>query len=173
MNVNWSEVLLPSMPLLEIIVRGSCSYLALFVILRVLLKRQAGTVGVTDLLVLVLIADAIQNAMSGDYHSVGDGVLLVCVIVFWSYTLDWLSFRFPALSRLMQPSSLLLVKHGRMMRDNMARELISKEELIRELRKHGVEDVRQVKRAYMEGDGNISVITYEGKVEQPEASKPF
>ncbi|MES4786098.1 MAG: DUF421 domain-containing protein, partial [Nitrospiraceae bacterium] len=96
-TIDWSRIFIPDTPLFEIILRGTLVYLSIFFLLRVLLKRQAGTVGIADLLVVVLIADAAQNAMANDYHSVTDGLLLVATIVFWSYALDWIGFRFPAI----------------------------------------------------------------------------
>jgi uncharacterized membrane protein YcaP (DUF421 family) len=171
-DVDWSALLLPSTPLLEIFVRGSAAYLTLFALLRFVLKRQAGVVGITDLLVVVLIADAIQNAMSGDSHSVTDGILLVATIVFWSYALDWLGYHFAPVGRFVHPSPLPLVKDGKMLRRNMRREFITEEELMSTLRKQGAESVEDVKAAYMEGDGHISVITYSGqksRADQPTA----
>ncbi|MFL5593175.1 MAG: DUF421 domain-containing protein, partial [Gemmatimonadaceae bacterium] len=79
-QVDWHSVFTPKTPLLEVFVRGTAVYLALFLLLRLILKRQSGTVGVTDLLVVVLIADAAQYAMSGGYESVPDGLLLVGTI---------------------------------------------------------------------------------------------
>src|SRR5947208_15768790 len=99
--VDWGQVLRPNTSLLEIIVRGTIVYLALFALLRCVLRRQNSALGVTDLLVIVLIADAAQNAMAGSYTSVSDGVVLVAVIVFWAWFLDFLSFHFPALERLL------------------------------------------------------------------------
>src|SRR4051794_24523835 len=95
-QIDWSRMLTFETPLLEIFLRGTLTYLALFALLRLVLKRQqGGMMGVTDLLVIVLIADAAQNAMADDYTSVPDGVLLVVTIVGWSYALDWLGYRFP------------------------------------------------------------------------------
>lgn len=85
--VDWRSVFVPKTPLLEIVVRGTVVYLILFAMLR-FGKRQTGSLSVTDLLVLVLIADASQNAMAGDYKSVPDGILLVATIIFWSFALD-------------------------------------------------------------------------------------
>jgi len=59
---------------------------------RIILRRESGGVGMTDLLVIVLIADAVHNAMAGDYHSVPDRLLLGAKLIFWSFALDWLTY---------------------------------------------------------------------------------
>src|SRR5881409_2972210 len=87
-DIEWKNVVLLIIPLIEIILRGSVMYLSLFILLRVILKRQGGTLGMTDLLLIVLLADASQNAMAGEYKSLPDGIMLVATIVFWSYALD-------------------------------------------------------------------------------------
>lgn len=68
-DLDWQQMFVPQTPLIEIVIRGTIVYLALYTMLRVVLKRQRGGVGVTDLLVLVLIADASQNAMADGYRS--------------------------------------------------------------------------------------------------------
>jgi len=156
---DWNDVFVPSLPVLEVIVRGTIMYLVLFTMLRVVLKREAGAVGVTDLLVIVLVADAAQNAMSADYTSITEGIVLVAVILFWSYALNWLGFRVAWIGRLVHPPPLELVKDGRMLRRNMGKELISEEELMSQLRQQGVDDIADVRSACMEGDGHISVVT--------------
>jgi uncharacterized membrane protein YcaP (DUF421 family) len=158
---DWGRMLAPSTPLLEIVVRGTLMYLGLFVILRTVLKRMSGTVGITDLLVVVLLADAAQNGLADDYVSILDGLALVATIVFWNYALDWLGFRFPALQRFIHPPALLLVRDGTMMRRNMRRELITEDELRSELREQGIEDLSRVKSMWMEGDGAFSVVCYD------------
>lgn len=163
--VDWKAMLVPDTPLLEIAVRGTLVYLSLFLLLRVILKRESQGLGVTDLLVVVLIADAAQNAMADDYRSIPDGILLVAVILFWAWFLDWVSFRSPRLDRLLKPQKLPLVRDGRRLRKNMAKELITEEELDSQLRLQGIEDVARVKVAYMEADGGISVITTDGSTE--------
>lgn len=159
MNVDWHGMFAPETPLLEIFIRGTILYLGLFLMLRFVLKREAGTVGITDLLLIVLLADAAQNAMAGDYHSITDGLFLVATLVFWAYTLNWLGYHFPAIQRLVHPPSLLLVKEGQMMLRNMRHELVTRDELESMLREQGVDDIAQVKEAYLEGDGKISVVT--------------
>ena len=149
-------------------------YIALFVLLRIILKRQSGSLGMTDLLLITLIADASQNAMAGEYKSLPDGIVLVSTIIFWSYALDWLGYKFSWFSRLIEPPPLPLIKDGKLLRRNMRRELITEEELMSQLREQGLDDFGKVKEAYIESDGRISVVPDEqanrGKVERK--SKP-
>ncbi|MFB3816443.1 MAG: DUF421 domain-containing protein [Candidatus Methylomirabilales bacterium] len=160
-GVDWAGVLLPATPVLEIVVRGTLTYLVLFLILRLVLKRETGQVGITDLLVVVLLAEAAQNAIADDYRSVPDGILLVCTIIFWNHALNWLGYRFPRFERLIHPPPLRLIQDGRLLYRNMRQEMITEGELMSFLRQQGVDDIRLVKEAHMEGDGRISVIPYD------------
>lgn len=161
-DIDWRGIFVPDTPLLETVVRGTVTYLALFALLRFVLKREAGELGITDLLVVVLIADAAQNAMADDYRSVPDGIVLVATIVFWSWALNWLGYRFPRFQRFVYPPALPLVRDGRLLRRNMRRELITEDELLSQLRLQGVSDLSQVEVAAIEGDGQISVIRRDG-----------
>ncbi len=158
LQIDWNAVFIPKVSIFEIVFRGTLVYLMLFAFLR-LMRREAGGLGIADVLVIVLIADASQNAMSADYRSITEGGVLVATIIFWDYTLDWVAYRFPRLRRLVRSAPLPLVKNGRMLRKNMRQEMISEEELLGQLREQGVDDVAEVKKAYLEGDGRISVVT--------------
>jgi uncharacterized membrane protein YcaP (DUF421 family) len=157
LHVEWREVFVPEMSVAEVFLRGTAVYFMLLAFLR-LLRRESGAIGITDLLVVVLIADAAQNAMAGEYVSITEGALLVGTIAFWDYTLDYLGYHSRVVARMLRPQALALVEDGRMLPRNMRRELITEEELMSQLRQHGVEDVSEVKRACLEGDGQISVI---------------
>jgi uncharacterized membrane protein YcaP (DUF421 family) len=158
LRIDWKTILLPDTPLIEIVLRGSVMYLVLFILLRVILKRQAGALGTTDLLLIVLLADASQNGMAGDYKSLPNGILLVATISFWSYALDWLSFRSPRFQRLIESPPLPLIRNGQLMRRNMRRELITDAELMGQLREKGISEISKVKDAYIESDGRITII---------------
>jgi uncharacterized membrane protein YcaP (DUF421 family) len=159
-GINWQEILLPDTPLIEIFIRGSIVYLSLFCLLRLVLKRQSGALEISDLLVIVLIADAAQNAMAGGYHSVPDGILLVSTLIFWSFALDWLGYHFPFIQKFIHPAPLQLIREGKILIKNMRRELITKDELMSQLREQGIHTIEEVKEAYMEGDGKISITPY-------------
>lgn len=158
--MDWKSIFFPDTPLLEIILRGTIMYIALFAMLRVILKRQTGSLGISDLLLITLLADAAQNAMSGSYTSIPDGIVLVGTIIFWNYVFDWLSYRSEWFGRLVEPPPLLLIQNGRMLRRNMRQELVTEDELMSQLREHGLDDVQEVKEAYIESNGQFSVIKY-------------
>jgi uncharacterized membrane protein YcaP (DUF421 family) len=162
LQIDWKSVFVPSLSILEIVARGTLVYLFLFVVLRVL-RRGAGAIGISDLLVVVLIADAAQNAMGSEYKSVTEGVVLVLTIVGWDYLLDWFGFKIPALRPLLRPAALILIKDGKLLKRNMRKELITEEELLGELREQGVERFEEVKLCFMESDGHISVIKKDKK----------
>jgi uncharacterized membrane protein YcaP (DUF421 family) len=159
--VEWSELLIPTHSVAEILLRGTVMYLALFLILRFLMVRQSSTIGIADILVVVVIADAAQNAFAKEYKSITEGVLLVLTIVFWNTLLNWLSYRFKTFERLLAPAPLTLIENGRFDRRNMRKEFITEEELRSQIRQQGVSDPTEIKRACLEANGEISVIKFD------------
>lgn len=157
-QIDWQKVFMPDTHIFEIIVRGTVMYLSLFTLLRVILRRESGGLGITDMLVIVLIAEASQNAMAGPHNSIADGVILVAVIICWSYTLNWLGYNIPFFERLLSPRKLLLVEKGKMIKRNMRKELITDEELMTEVRKAGYSRLEEIQVAFMESDGSISIV---------------
>lgn len=147
-----------SLPPAEIIVRGTAIYWFLFLLLRFVLRRDTGAMAMADVLLLVVIADAAQNAMAGEYTSITDGILLVSTIAFWNYALDAAAYRWLPVRRFVEGEPLELVRDGKINRHNMRRELITMDDLMAALREHGLDRVEQVKCARMEKDGEISVI---------------
>jgi uncharacterized membrane protein YcaP (DUF421 family) len=142
----------------ELIVRGSLSYWFLFLVLRFVLRRDAGSVGLADILLIVLVADAAQNGMTGEAKSVAEAFLVIGTIVGWNYGIDWMSYRYGWFARFSEPSVRPLVRHGRLLRHNLEREMITEDELHSQLRQNGIEHLWQVKHARLEPDGKISVI---------------
>ena len=158
MTVDWGDLFGLSVAPLELVVRGTMMYLFLFALFRVVIRRRIGAVGMADVLVLVIIADAAQNGMSGEYRSITDAVILVGTIVAWNHFFDWLTFRSPRLQKLLEPSPLLLIDNGRVLWRHLRQENISETELRSKLREHGVTDPREVEKSYMEPDGQVTVI---------------
>ncbi len=160
-NIDWQGIFTPKHSVIELFVRGTIMYLMIFALMRFVLKRQAGGLGTTDVLVVVLIAEVAGNGFAADYRSVTEAAVLVCTILGWTYLLEWLAHRFPAFERVVRSPTLLLVENGKMLRKNMRAELVTRDELLAQLREQGIEDCAEVKRACMEADGMISVIKLE------------
>ncbi|MDP3909205.1 MAG: DUF421 domain-containing protein [Gemmatimonadales bacterium] len=158
--IDWRAMFVPTQSLLELVLRGSIMYLLILAALRVF-RREAGALSIPDLLVVVLVADAAQNALSAEYHSITEGTVLVATIFLWNYALDWLSFRSRAVYRLLHPAPLPLIENGRLQRRNMRQELLTMDDLESQLRQHGIENLADVKLCHIETDGHLSVITYE------------
>lgn len=146
---------------LEIVVRGSAVYWFLFLLFRFVMRRDVGSIAIADILLLVMIADAAQNAMAGEYRSITDGCLLVATLAAWNYLLDWAAYRFAAVRRFVEAKPLLLVRDGRPLRANMRRELVTLEELQAKLRESGVSQISEVRLAYLESSGEISLLLRE------------
>lgn len=156
-----TDMLSFTMDPIEVVLRGTMMYWFLFAIFRFVLRRDVGAVGLADVLLLVIVADAAQNAMAGDYKTVPEGMLLVSALIAWNVLLDWASFRFHLVRRVAMPRPLLLIHHGQVQRRNLRREFITMDELMTALRQNGVKDPSEVAEAYMEGDGSFSVLRKE------------
>lgn len=160
----------PSVSLFELVIRGTIMYFLILALMRVF-RREAGTLSIPDLLVVVLVADAAQNGMSSEYRSVTEGVVLVVTIFSWNYALDWLAYRSPSIKRLLEPQPLLLIKDGRILRRNLKSELLSVSDLLSQLREHGVDDPHMVKRCLIESDGRLSVVKFSNGEEPAESQR--
>lgn len=156
--MDLSEVFGLTVAPLELIVRGTLIYWFIFLLFRFVARRDAGAIALTDVLVVVLIADAAQNGMAADYRSVTDAVILVSTIVGWNVLLDWAAYISPALRRFLVPSTLPLVRDGQLLKRNMRRQLLTEDELLEQLREHGIASLDEVKAAYLESSGEVSVV---------------
>ena len=125
--------------------------------------RQTSTIGIADILVIVVIADAAQNGFAKEYKSLTEGIILVLTIVFWNLLLNWISYRFKLFERLLSPPPLSLIKNGSMNRRNMRQEFITEEELKSQLRQQGISELAEVKEACLEANGELSVIKSNSK----------
>ena len=158
---DWIALFSFDTPPLEIFIRGTCVFWALFLMIRFFLNRGAGSIGISDLLMVVLLGDAAQNAMAGDYKSIPDGILLVAVIIGWNYIMDWAAYHFTCMRWFLIPKKVCMIRNGKMQRKNMARQFITEEELFTQLRLNDATALNEIKEAYLESNGEISVVKFE------------
>ena len=148
---------------LELIARGTLMYWFLLLVFRFVLRRDPGALGVADILFVVIVADASQNAMAGTYGTVAEGIILVSTLVFWNYVLDWASYRWRAVHWLTEPDPVPLIKAGRVLHRNLRKEGLTLDDLDAQLRLAGIDKVASVRKAFMECDGKLSFLAYESK----------
>src|SRR6187200_793393 len=127
--VDWQSMFVPTESVLEVVIRGTIMYLGMYFILRIF-RRQSGSVGIADLLVIVVIADAAQNGMAGDSKSITEALILILTIVIWDWFFDWLGFRSVFWGRILQPEPLLMIHNGKLIKKNLDQEFINEDELL-------------------------------------------
>jgi len=147
---------------LGIIIRTTAVYLAILIGLRLAGKREIGQMTVFDLVVLLLIANAVQNAMVGPDTSLIGGIFAAIVLLAVNALVARLRLRSPRLRHLVEGTPTLLVLHGEVIPEHMRREGIDEESLLTALREHGVAEISEVEMAVLEIDGSISVVPVGG-----------
>jgi uncharacterized membrane protein YcaP (DUF421 family) len=168
MDTSWLTMLIPTVPAWELLVRGTLTFLGLLFLLRIVGRREAGGLGITDLLVVVLIADAAGAGLRGEAASIGDSALLVGTILFWRIAVDAMSYRWPRLARLVKARPRAIIHDGSLDRRVMRREFMTFDEVMSQLRLHGITELKDVRVAYLEPNGMISVVRDDGaEPEQP------
>ena len=157
-SVAWNSLFQPTHALFDSILRGTIVYLGLFLLLRLVKNRRAGGLNLSDLLLVTLTANALQNSLIGKGSSITEGATSTLTIFFWSYTLDWLSFHFPRLRRLMHSMPEQVIRDGVILKSALRREMLTEEDLHTQLRLGGISNLNKVKEAYVEENGQLSVI---------------
>lgn len=152
------DVLVPSLPLWNLILRSVVVYIAVLFLLRLSGKRQVANLGTSELVALLLISNAVQNSMNGGDNSLGGGLILAAVLMVMSFVMAALTYFSRDWERFIQGRPTLLIHHGTLQRHNLRRELLSIRELRVILRKQGVQDLYDVEEAVLESDGYVSVI---------------
>ena len=145
-------------PLWEIALRTTIVYLVILVGLRLFGKRQLGQVSVGDLVMILLIANAVQNAMVGVDVSLIGGLTAALVLLVLNFLVVRGLGSTPLGERVLEGSPTLLVKDGRIMDAGLRKEGLAREEVEVAIREHGIADESGVRAAYLEPDGTISVI---------------
>ncbi|MBI1806909.1 MAG: DUF421 domain-containing protein [Ignavibacteria bacterium] len=149
--------------ILDIVLRSAIVYIVVLVGLRLGGKRHLAQLSVVDLVLILLISNAVQNAMVGNDSSLVGGIVAAVTLFIVNYGVSFLFYRFQKFDRIFEGSPTLLVHDGKVVPEHLSRERITDEELERAIREHGIGRIEDVKNAVMELDGTISVIPREGE----------
>ena len=136
--------------------------MALLVALRVFGKREVGQFTVFDLVFVLLVANALQPAMTGPDYSLTGGLVLIVALVGANFIVGQMD-RVPAIHRLFTPAPTVVIRDGKYVKRAMDREGITEDEIEMSIREHGLEGAKDVKLAALEADGSISVIATDAR----------
>lgn len=147
-----------NVPAWEIVARTVLVYGALLVGLRLAGKREIGQMTAFDLVVILLIANAVQNAMVGPDTSLTGGLAAAAALLVANFATAELRDHIPLLRRVVEGTPTLLIHDGQFVEEHLRREHIDRDEVLMALREHGVNDPSEVHTAVLEVDGSISVV---------------
>ena len=149
--------LLPAISWWELVLRALAIYIALLVALRLFGKREVGQFTLYDLVFILLVANALQPAMTGPDNSVGGGLILIVILVAANWIVGRLD-RLPRVHHLFSASPAVIIKEGKFVPASMKREGVSEEECEMAIREHGMDGLKDVKLGVLEPDGTISIV---------------
>ena len=157
----------------SIVVRTAVVYVALLFGLRLAGKRELGQMTPFDLVVILLIANAVQNAMVGPDTSLTGGLIAAAVLVGLNYALARARESIPWLRRAVEGTPTLLVNDGHFVTGHLRREGLNPEEVLAAIREHGLDGVADVKVAVLEVDGSISIVPKDEKLGHKRTRKKY
>ena len=158
MSIDWSSIFVLQTPILEIFIRGTVVYLSVYVLFRLVVLRMGASMSIGNILITVMVADAVSNGIQGEYLSVTGALILAATIIFWDAVIEILQQRVKLIGRILEGKPVLIVHEGRFLHGNMRRHFISEHEIMTALREEGSSELNDVREAYLETDGKISII---------------
>lgn len=141
-----------------IVIRTVIVYVVLLIGIRLAGKRQLGQMTTFDLVVLLIISNAVQNAMVGPDSSLTGGIVAAVALLLANRLIGRLALRFPRLARELTGNPSLLIHEGEWIEDHLRAEGVTKDEVLQAMREHGVDRVESIKDAVLEVDGTISIV---------------
>ena len=153
-----SALFRPETPWLALVLRSVIVYVFLMIALRVAGRRELGQMTTFDLVLLLVLANAVQNSINAGDNSLGGGLVSATTLLLLNYAVGEATYRWRWFERLVQGRPRPLVRNGKLLIHNMRRELITLEELRSALRKQGIDGVSQCKQAVLESDGTLTAV---------------
>ncbi len=155
MSATFAEMFELAMPWWAFVLRACVVYFILLAMIRMSGKRTMGQFTPFDMLLVVLLGNAVQNALLGQDTSVGGGLLLAATLIALNWIVGLASARSPKVERWVEGSPVLLAREGQVYRDVLRRELISHEDFEKAMREAGCLDVADIQLAVLENNGHI------------------
>ena len=146
---------------IKIIISSVAVYIFIILAIRLFGKKELAQLSVIDLVFILLISNAVQNAMVGSDTTLAGGLIAAASLFVVNYLFKLLLFKFPRFSKAIQGEPVMLIYEGKLDRENMEKAKIPIKELMVAVREHGVSRIDEVDLAVLEVDGNISILSDE------------
>jgi len=143
-----------------IVFRSVTVYLFIIFALRLFGKKELAQLSVVDMVFILLISNAVQNAMVGADSTLSGGLVAATTLFVINYVFKYLQYRFPKFGKIVEGDATMLIYKGEIMESHLNKAKISQDELMEAVREHGVATVKEVDLAILEVDGNISVLSH-------------
>jgi uncharacterized membrane protein YcaP (DUF421 family) len=164
----WTDMFVLALPVAEKILRPIAVYIFLVIGLRLAGKRELAQLNPFDLVVLLTLSNTVQNAIIGDDNTVTGGIIGAATLLLLNYLVVRFLFRYEKLDRLVEGEATVLIEHGRILEDRLAKEVLSREELEAAAHKQGFGDLQEVDHATLDPSGMIS---FTGKKPAPDEKR--
>lgn len=144
-----------------LIIAGSsaCVYIFIVIAIRLFGKKELAQLSIIDLVFILLISNAVQNAMVGPDTSLLGGLCAAVTLFLINYILKFIMYRFPKVSNFVQGNAIMLIYNGKVIKENLTKSRVSITEIEEAAREHGIKSLENVDLAILEVDGNISVLS--------------
>jgi uncharacterized membrane protein YcaP (DUF421 family) len=143
---------------MDLVIRATAIFFFVFLVTRVVGRRQLSQMEPFDLILLVVVGDLVQQSVTQSDESVTGALIVISTIALLSVALSWISFRFRKLRLVTEGEPIVLVQDGRTIERNMRRERITREDIEEEARRSQISSIADLRWAILENDGNISCI---------------
>jgi uncharacterized membrane protein YcaP (DUF421 family) len=153
-----SALFRPETPWVALVVRSVVVYVFLMIALRIAGRRELGQMTTFDLVLLLVLANAVQNSINAGDNSLGGGLVSAMTLLLLNYAVGEATYRWRWFERLVQGKPLPLVRNGKLLLHNMKRERVTLEELRSALRKQNIDGVTRCKHAVLESDGTLTAV---------------
>lgn len=147
----------------HIILSTASVYIFILFVLRIFGKTELAQLSITDLIFVLLISNAVQNAMVGPDTSLYGGLVAASTLFFINFLFKKLKFNFPQFKKIIEGEPVILIYKGVVKTENCRKSGISEDELLQAIREHGSSSIEEVDSLILESDGNISVVSNEYK----------
>jgi uncharacterized membrane protein YcaP (DUF421 family) len=143
---------------MDIVFRGIAVYFFIYLLTRVIGRRELGSLAPFDLILLIILGDSVQQGLTQDDYSITGAVIAIGTIAALQVATSYVSFRVPKMRSILEGDPIVIVEDGKPIERNMKRERLALEEVMEEARMQQIEYVDQIKWAVVESSGNISFI---------------